>query len=917
MKKLLQTMKAFLVIAMLCVGTNVWADITVGADGNTTGYLEAHSPVVTMANGSKLHYVFTQSKATDGNNKGWHLWVGETGSEVTWANGIAIVRGDNWDDRWQPSSQTSGYGNNTGCNLSFNWDLGDAFFNSEMNGATFDMTITYINGTLMMATNITSSTNQAYTYSYLKAISGSPSTIDVCLAVNLAQLTISTSEYSEYYNVTRYSQDYEDATNWNAGWDNYGSQEDGNGGKVFYVGGLNSAKTCTLSFADNGYFKNATDYVFSFQFAFSNGNNNAGASSLVVKDTEGNALFTFSNDGNWDASSDITYGETTVTDVYASPYNNFGQAKYANIVIIANQTDGVILSISSDVENVYNNKSWKDVGVTKAIQPVRIADFARIGSIVLTTAKSATHSGIDNMSFKEHSDVAIAEDPTFTFKNVSGENRVYTITNPNGEGVLYYTTSTADAAPAVGDVAYSSTTESTVDVPFSTGTYYAYAVLADGTTTSAIVSQSVSGGAITLNTPTWTKTAYNAETSTSTVTLTSNQSGKLGNPTADIYYKINDGTATKYIEPISVIDGQKLSYYATATGYTTSTEGSVTATAPCFNPNLRPVETYYRSSDGGISVNTEETEAATIGSTKYRYMYCDAKHVSEYLVTSSSGLDNWMLRSGGLYCGKAAAYAIMGVQENDYITITFGSGTESPYPTSSDGTKDEWNSTPTSYTFKVTSTNGFFRFNFGRYGYIKTIKVQRAYDASATMKCMAKKYGTFAASFDVELPEGVIAYTASLNTAGNAITLTELEGTTIPAGTPVIIYSEDGLDLTSFEGYSATDVAICGDGVLKGALQSGQTIPGGSYVLQTQDGVQQFYKLTNSVKSNVNRCWIELPAEPTDPAAKASLAIAPDDITGVKSVSANAKNAPMKRIVNGQLIIEKDGKQYNAMGQEK
>ena len=133
----------------------------------------------------------------------------------------------------------------------------------------------------------------------------------------------------------------------------------------------------------------------------------------------------------------------------------------------------------------------------------------------------------------------------------------------------------------------------------------------------------------------------------------------------------------------------------------------------------------------------------------------------------------------------------------------------------------------------------------------------------------------------------------------------------------ITAYSEDGLDLTSFEGYSATDVAICGDGVLKGALQSGQTIPGGSYVLQTQDGVQQFYKLTNSVKSNVNRCWIELPAEPTDPAAKASLAIAPDDITGVKSVSANAKNAPMKRIVNGQLIIEKDGKQYNAMGQEK
>lgn len=194
--------------------------------------------------------------------------------------------------------------------------------------------------------------------------------------------------------------------------------------------------------------------------------------------------------------------------------------------------------------------------------------------------------------------------------------------------------------------------------------------------------------------------------------------------------------------------------------------------------------------------------------------------------------------------------------------------------------------------------------------------LEKAYIGTATMKCNAGKYGTFAAPFDVTIPDGVTTYTASLNNAKTAISLEERTETTIPAGTPVIIYSENGLAETPLSGVIITEEATCQSGILYGALQSDQTIPSGSFVLQTQDGVQQFYKLNSEgLKSNVNRCWIQLPAEPT--VAKASLAISPDDITGVKSVSANAKNAPMKRIVNGQLVIEKDGKQYNAMGQEK
>ncbi len=182
------TLKLFLFIACLCGATSVWAE-TVGASDFSTGYLGAHSTVQNIASGGSMHYVFTQSKATDANYKGWILWAGAAGSEVNWANGISIVRGDNWDDKWPNGTE---FGSNAGCTSNFNWDI----FNSEMNGATVDMTVSYENGALTMNSTITSSTNATYTFSYAKTVDGAPASVDVCLSVNAASLNITTAEYT-------------------------------------------------------------------------------------------------------------------------------------------------------------------------------------------------------------------------------------------------------------------------------------------------------------------------------------------------------------------------------------------------------------------------------------------------------------------------------------------------------------------------------------------------------------------------------------------------------------------------------------------------------------------------------------------------------------------------------------------------
>ena len=186
----LKLFKTLLVAAGLAVGaSNAWAE-TVGESDFSTGYLAANSTVKTMISGTKLHYVFTQAKATDANYKGWLLWVGANGATVNWDNGISIVRGDNWDDKWPLGTNPETYGANTGCTSNFDWDN----FNTDMNGATVDMTLTYTLGAFTMASTITNG-EKSYSYSYAKTISDAPVSIDVCLSVNAACLDITTTEF--------------------------------------------------------------------------------------------------------------------------------------------------------------------------------------------------------------------------------------------------------------------------------------------------------------------------------------------------------------------------------------------------------------------------------------------------------------------------------------------------------------------------------------------------------------------------------------------------------------------------------------------------------------------------------------------------------------------------------------------------
>jgi hypothetical protein len=108
----------------------------------------------------------------------------------------------------------------------------------------------------------------------------------------------------------------------------------------------------------------------------------------------------------------------------------------------------------------------------------------RMGIIKITVYGSATELTI----------------PSITLKSVDAGSKKYTISNSNGSGTLYYTTTVSEDAPEKGDAAYSNTTEESVDVDITeSGNLYAYIV--DGGNSTEITSLIVDATPQALATP--------------------------------------------------------------------------------------------------------------------------------------------------------------------------------------------------------------------------------------------------------------------------------------------------------------------------------------------------------------------------------------------------------------------------------
>lgn len=134
---------------------------------------------------------------------------------------------------------------------------------------------------------------------------------------------------------------------------------------------------------------------------------------------------------------------------------------------------------------------------------------------------------------------------------------------------------------------------------------------------------------------------------------------------------------------------------------------------------------------------------------------------------------------------------------------------------------------------------------------------------TANLKVKAGKYGTFVAPFAVDMPEGVKAYTIN-GVEGTSVKLAEVVGSPLAAHTPVIVLNDSGADVD--ETFTATIQELPSATVTAGGLVGFYIkdlfipINGSTYVLQTQNGSQAFYKVATAFQGTQNRCYLALPS---------------------------------------------------------
>jgi hypothetical protein len=143
--------------------------------------------------------------------------------------------------------------------------------------------------------------------------------------------------------------------------------------------------------------------------------------------------------------------------------------------------------------------------------------------------------------------------------------------------------------------------------------------------------------------------------------------------------------------------------------------------------------------------------------------------------------------------------------------------------------------------------------------------------------------------FPYTIPEGVTAYTGTVN--GSALTLTEIEGT-IPASTAVVL--KGTANSTPTFTIATTEPAAITENDLKGSYDP---VPGGENIsaLAKKDGVVGFYPVGSDISVPVGKAYLD-----TSAGIKGFTFVFEDNATGIENLNVNAN-------LNGAI--------YNVAGQ--
>ena len=537
----------------------------------------------------------------------------------------------------------------------------------------------------------------------------------------------------------------------------------------------------------------------------------------------------------------------------------------------------------------------------------------------------------DNLDIYDYTAVATANAPTFTLKAVNGANRVYTITNNNTGGTLYYTTAAAEDEPAVGDAAYSSTTDASKDVTFSaSGKYYAYAVLGDGTTTSTITEQTVETGEIVLPTPTYSITGLGAGyDKTYTITAPNNV---LLTPTVSLSYVFTpDGGAAQ--APVNMV-GNTISATEAGTYVVTSSAAGYTSSNVTITNNkaYKLVKTIdfgaMTASDfddkwgtaTGAPRDYWTNRAAAIPADVTYYKLKDTSsekgNPDNSAVLDDITISNYYQRAPQVYIGYGLLTPYDPISgSGNYMNFTVNGATAEDLVV-----YNGWNNYGSGTFNTVQAGNA----TFGLYRYdtmLRTIKIySELKDEFVVVEVSAAGYATYVnATKDLNFSASDIkAYKVKVNSKAVA-TLTQVDN--VPAGTPVLLIKDGGV---SENIPVMTDAAaVTGNDLVAGTGAAVATVDGTytNMILNNVGGKVGFYFAAGQTVA-ANRAYLHIATTLAPDVATSRMSMVFDgETTGVDATLVNSEKVnsevydlqgrrvaqPTKGlyIVNGKKVIIK------------
>lgn len=321
--------------------------------------------------------------------------------------------------------------------------------------------------------------------------------------------------------------------------------------------------------------------------------------------------------------------------------------------------------------------------------------------------------------------------------------------------------------------------------------------------------------------------------------------------------------------------------------------------------SIEAIPGYYRLDTpyGSSSPYSKYKNFTFAGSTSY--MYVDATDANKVFIenyhttgmTATSGE-----KTGPVYFSSKAGYNISkgkDVDESTYGTFDVIKGTIT-FPVNS--LYYCW-STSGSISWSASNKNGAFKIAF-------------PLTANMTIK-EGINWGTFFAPYDVTLPTGVVAYSATVN-EDKVVYKSASENGIIPANTPVVVYNASAVN-ENIDGYASNVVPNLANSLV-GVLVDTQVPVADTdeydvYFLQNQSGVVAWYKgavgETYTVKAN--RAYLKIAKNAGAPNAF----FFDDDATGINAVENVQAGSAKVYNLNGQAvgsdykgIVIKNGKKF-------